>query len=47
VEHNLQAAWDLLAAVGAFAEKFWESKGVATRKVPSNQAVGGELVVPA
>jgi nickel superoxide dismutase len=36
VEHNLQAAWDLLAAVGAFAEK-----------LPSNQAVGGELVVPA
>lgn len=46
-EVNMQAAQDLLAATQRFAEIFWESKGVATKKQPSNQAVGGELVVPA
>ena len=38
------AAADLLAATNRIAEIFWESKGVATRKAASNQAVGGELV---
>jgi nickel superoxide dismutase len=45
-EVNMQAAQDLLAASQRFAEIFWESKGVATKKQPSNQAVGGEIVVP-
>jgi nickel superoxide dismutase len=46
-EVNMQAAQDLLAETHKFAEMFWQSKGVQTRKQPSNQAVGGELVVPA
>lgn len=46
-EINMQAAQDLLAATQKFAEIFWDTKGVATKKQPSNQAVGGELVVPA
>jgi nickel superoxide dismutase len=46
-EVNLKAAEDLLSQVQRFAEIFWESKGVATKRQPSNQAVGGELVVPA
>lgn len=46
-EVNAQAAQDLLAQVQRFAEIFWETKGVATKRQPSNQAVGGELVVPA
>jgi nickel superoxide dismutase len=44
---DLQAAQDLLAEVQKFAEAFWDTKGVKTKKAPSNQAVGGELVVPA
>jgi nickel superoxide dismutase len=44
---NPQAANDLLAEVHKFAEAFWDTKGVKTKKAPSNQAVGGELVVPA
>lgn len=46
-EVNMQAAEQLLANLHTFAETFWDSKGVATKKQPSNQAVGGELVVPA
>jgi len=46
-EANMQAAQDLLAATHKFAEAFWDTKGVAAKKVSSNQAVGGELVVPA
>lgn len=45
-ELNMQAAQDLLAEVQRFAEIFWDTKGVATKRQPSNQAVGGELVVP-
>jgi nickel superoxide dismutase len=44
---NMDAAQDLLAKSQRFAEIFWESKGVQTKKQPSNQAVGGEIVVPA
>jgi nickel superoxide dismutase len=44
---DMQAAQDLLAATQRFAEIFWDTKGVATKKQPSNQAVGGEIVVPA
>ncbi len=46
-EVNMQAAQDLLSQVQRFAEIFWETKGVATKRQPSNQTVGGELVVPA
>jgi nickel superoxide dismutase len=44
---DAQAAQDLLAEVQKFAEAFWDTKGVKTKKAPSNQAAGGELVVPA
>ena len=44
---DMQAAQDLLSATQRFAEIFWDTKGVATKKQPSNQAVGGEIVVPA
>ena len=46
-EVNKQAAEELLGHVQRFAEIFWETKGVASKRQPSNQAVGGELVVPA
>ena len=38
------AAEELLGATNRIAEIFWDTKGVATRKAGSNQAVGGELV---
>ena len=44
---DMQAAQDLLTQTQRFAEIFWDTKGVATKKQPSNQAVGGEIVVPA
>jgi nickel superoxide dismutase len=44
---DLAAAEQLLAEVQTFAEAFWTAKGVKTQRVPSQQAVGGELVVPA
>ncbi len=46
-ENNLQAAEELLAAVQAFAEAFWKSKGASTTRQPSRQVVGGETVYPA
>jgi nickel superoxide dismutase len=46
-EVNLQAAEELLGKLHRFSEIFWETKGVATKKQPSNQAAGGEYVVPA
>jgi len=46
-EINLQAAQDLLAQTQKFAEIFWDTKGIKTKRAPSNQAVGGEIVVPA
>jgi nickel superoxide dismutase len=45
-EVNMTAAQELLGLVNEFAEIFWKSKNVATRKVPSNQKSGGELVLP-
>jgi nickel superoxide dismutase len=45
-EANLQFAQDLLAQTQKFAEMFWDSKGTKTKRVPSGQAMGGELVVP-
>jgi nickel superoxide dismutase len=44
---DMQASQDLLSEVAKFAEVFWETKGVATKRQPSNQAAGGEYVVPA
>ncbi len=41
------AAEKLLDQVNQFAEAFWKAKGVGTRKVSSNQAAGGDYVVPA
>ncbi len=41
------AAQQLLDQVNQFAEAFWKAKGVQTRKISSNQAAGGEYVVPA
>ena len=43
---NMKAALDLLAEVQKFAEMFWSSKGVSTKRQPSLQMVGGESVVP-
>ena len=44
---NMQAAQDLLAGVQQIAEAFWATKGVKTRRQPSNQPAGGEIVYPA
>jgi len=44
---NMQVAQDLLAEVHKFAEIFWQTKNVAVKRQPSNQTVGGEVVVPA
>ena len=41
------AAEKLLDQVNQFAEAFWKAKGVETKNVSSNQAAGGEYVVPA
>jgi nickel superoxide dismutase len=43
---NLADAQDLLKQVQEFAEVFWQTKGAKTRRVPSMQKSGGELVVP-
>jgi nickel superoxide dismutase len=42
-----EAAEQLLDLVNRFAEAFWAAKKVATKRQPSNQAAGGEFVVPA
>lgn len=44
---DLKAAEELVAAVQKFSELFWATKGVATKRAPSNQTVGGEIVYPA
>ena len=41
------AGGKLLDLVNQFAEAFWKAKGVETKKVSSNQAAGGEFVLPA
>jgi nickel superoxide dismutase len=43
---DADAANELLDLVNQFAEVFWTAKGVATKKAPSNQAAGGEFIVP-
>ncbi|HTT15459.1 MAG TPA: superoxide dismutase, Ni [Thermoplasmata archaeon] len=40
-------AQELLKLVQEFADVFWQTKGAKTRRVPSLQKSGGELVVPA
>src|SRR3989304_5746887 len=49
VRQNIDAAAaeKLLGLVNDFAEAFWAAKGGATKRQPSNQAVGGEGVLPA
>jgi nickel superoxide dismutase len=44
---DMEAAQKLLGLVNDFAAAFWKAKGVETKNVPSNQAAGGEYVVPA
>ncbi len=44
---DMDAAQQLLEEVNKFAEAFWQAKGVATKRQPTNQAVGGEFVLPA
>jgi nickel superoxide dismutase len=44
---DADAANELLELVNRFAEAFWKAKGVETKRQPSNQAAGGEYVVPA
>jgi len=43
---NMQAAKDLLAGTQQIAEMFWSSKNVQTKRQPSNQPTGGEIVYP-
>ncbi len=43
----LADAQELLKEVQEFAEIFWQTKGAKTRRIPSMQKPGGELVVPA
>ena len=44
---NMDAAQQLLAGTQQIAEIFWDTKGVKTKRQPSNQGqVGGELVYP-
>ena len=43
---SMQASQDLLAAAQQIAEMFWNSKGVQTRRQPSGQPSGGEIVIP-
>ncbi len=44
---NVADAQELLKQVQEFADVFWQTKGAKTRRVPSMQKPGGELVVPA
>jgi nickel superoxide dismutase len=43
---SLEASQQLLASAQQIAEMFWQSKGVQTRRVPSGQPTGGEIVQP-
>jgi nickel superoxide dismutase len=44
---ELADAQELLTQVQQIAEIFWATKNVKTRRLPSNQKPGGELVYPA
>jgi nickel superoxide dismutase len=43
---NLADAQELLKLVQEFAEIFWQTKGAKTKRQPSMQKSGGDLVVP-
>lgn len=43
---NMDASQQLLAACQEIAEIFWDTKGVRTRRQPTNQTAGGEFVYP-
>ena len=43
---DLQATQELLTSVQKIAEIFWKTKGAETRRQPSMQKSGGELVYP-
>jgi nickel superoxide dismutase len=43
---NVADAQELLKLVQEFAEVFWQTKGAKTRRQPSLQKSGGEIVVP-
>ena len=43
---SMEASQQLLAGAQQIAEMFWQSKGVQTRRVPSSQPTGGEIVQP-
>jgi nickel superoxide dismutase len=43
--NNLADAQDLVKLVQEFAELFWTTKGAKSRRIPSMQKPGGELVV--
>ena len=43
---SLEAAEELLESVRKIAEIFWTTKGAKTKRQPSLQASGGELVYP-
>jgi nickel superoxide dismutase len=45
-EINMDASQEFLAGIQKIAEIFWESKGATTKRQPSLQTVGGELVYP-
>ena len=45
-EINMDASQSLLAGVQRIAEIFWETKGAKTKRQPSLQRSGGELVYP-
>jgi nickel superoxide dismutase len=43
---NVADATALVTAVQAFAELFWKTKGAQTKRMPSMQKSGGEIVYP-
>ncbi|MFN8556255.1 MAG: superoxide dismutase [Ni] [Dehalococcoidia bacterium] len=43
---SMDASQQLLASCQEIAEIFWATKGVQTRRGPSNQTAGGEFVYP-
>jgi nickel superoxide dismutase len=43
---NLADAEELVKSVQEFAEVFWKTKGAQTKRLPSMQKSGGEIVYP-
>jgi len=43
---SMQASQDLLSSAQQIAEMFWATKGVQTKRQPSGQPSGGEVVIP-